>query len=101
MSSAIFDVVFFIEFFLSVECCFVGSDGAEQAEGADRPSREEEQRAFTSNATLRKLNSELTVQMDELKKKNEELKSRNKELAADNSILIERNAGLSAKVDGV
>ena len=56
---------------------------------------------FASNATLRKLNSELTVQMDELKTKNEELKSRNKELVADNSALVERNAELVSKMDGV
>ena len=56
---------------------------------------------FASNATLRKLNSELTVQMEELKTKNAELKSRNKELVADNSALIERNAELTHKMDGV
>ena len=56
---------------------------------------------FASNATLRKLNSELTVQMDELKTKNEELKSRNKELVADNSALVKRNAELISKMDGV
>ena len=56
---------------------------------------------FASNATLRKHNSELTVQMDELKTKNAELKSRNKELVADNSALIEANAELTSKMDGV
>ncbi len=56
---------------------------------------------FASNATLRKLNSELTVQMDELKVKNEKLKSRNKELVADNAALVERNAELKSRLDGV
>lgn len=56
---------------------------------------------FASNASLRKLNSELTMQMDELKAKNAELKSRNNELAADNSSLVERNAELTGKMDGV
>ena len=56
---------------------------------------------FASNATLRKHNSELTVQMEELKTKNAELKSRNKELVADNSALVEANAELTSKMDGV
>ena len=56
---------------------------------------------FASNATLRKLNSELTVQMEELKTKNEELKSRNEELVADNSALVKKNAKLINKMDGV
>ena len=56
---------------------------------------------FASNATLRKFNSELTVQMEELKTKNEELKSKNEELTSDNSALLEKNTELINQMDGV
>ena len=49
---------------------------------------------FASNATLRKLNSELTTQLEELKSKNEEL-------MIGHSTLIEKNAELINQIDGV
>ena len=49
---------------------------------------------FASNASLRKINAELTVQLEELKSKNEEL-------ATGHSILVERNAELTKQVDSL
>ena len=49
---------------------------------------------FASNATLRKLNSELTAQL-------EELKSKNDELTTNQAALIEKNAELVSQMDGV
>ena len=49
---------------------------------------------FASNATLRKLNSELTAQLEELKTKNEEL-------TTGHSTLVEKNAELINQIDGV
>ena len=49
---------------------------------------------FVSNASLRKLNSELTSQL-------EELKSKNKELTTNQAILVEKNAKLISQLDGV
>ena len=49
---------------------------------------------FLSNATLRKLNSELTAQLEELKSKNEEL-------TTGHSTLVEKNAELTNQIDGV
>ena len=49
---------------------------------------------FSSNATLRKLNSELTAQLDELKSKNEEL-------TTNQAALVEKNAELISQMDGV
>ena len=49
---------------------------------------------FASNATLRKLNSELTAQLEELKSKNEEL-------TTGHSTLVEKNAELTNQIDDV
>ena len=49
---------------------------------------------FASNATLRKLNSELTAQLEELKSKNEEL-------TTGQAALVEKNAELISQIDGV
>ena len=49
---------------------------------------------FASNASLRKLNAELTAQLEELKSKNEEL-------TTGHSTLVERNAELTNQIDSV
>ena len=49
---------------------------------------------FASNASLRKLNAELTAQLEELKLKNEEL-------TTGHSTLIEKNAELINQIHGV
>ena len=49
---------------------------------------------FASNATLRKLNSELTTQLEELKSKNEEL-------TTNQAALIKKNAELISQMDAV
>ena len=49
---------------------------------------------FASNASLRKLNADLTAQLEELKSKNEEL-------TTGHSILVERNAELTNQIDSV
>ena len=49
---------------------------------------------FASNATLRKLNSELTAQLEELKSKNEEL-------TTNQAALVEKNAKLISQMDCV
>ena len=49
---------------------------------------------FASNATLRKLNSELSAQLEELKSKNEEL-------TTNQAALVKKNAELISQIDGV
>ena len=94
-------VILFVEIYQVLICCLQALTGLTHVRSQISAQENRNSDLSASHAFLRKLNAELTSQIEELKSRNEELQSKNEELSSNHASLVEENARIISQLDGV